>query len=82
MVKKKDNWKHNNLAKEYTKLKIEQQELHYKPGVNSCDSEGLAGSAPLMTPILKTRFPSLTVQIYRQTQAVLLGSEVFYFHCL
>jgi hypothetical protein len=35
-----------------------------------------------MTPILKTRFPSLTVQIYRQTQAVLLGSEVFYFHCL
>lgn len=72
MVKRKRAIGHTIILQKNTqKTKIEQQELHYKPEVNAGASEGLAGPAPLVTPIWKTRFPFLTVQIYRQTQALI-----------
>jgi hypothetical protein len=36
----------------HRKIKIEQHELHSNPGVYSCAPEGLAVSAPLVTPVV------------------------------
>ena len=50
--RKKDKRTNNDLHNIHIKLKIELQEPHLKPGVNSGTPEGLAVPAPLVTPVV------------------------------